>query len=259
MQQITGLHLMVAPGDDLAATEKRAIGERLKAARGALSLTQKELCNVAGMKLPSLRDYELGNSVPGGEAVACLSRVGINANWLLTGEGQMLLPPPAIREGESRFFGDARLTLKKQPEAEAGYASIPLFDIRAAAGGGAVVGSEHVMDVLHFKEEWIRAELRVSPADLYLIFVDGESMEPTLRPGDIILVDRRDHAQRRDGIYVLRLDGTLLVKRLQKLPGGNIKVSSDNKSYDPFILKLEEMEGQDMAIIGRVVWVGRKV
>lgn len=224
-------------------------------------MTREQFSERTGIKLPSLRDYELGNRIPGGTAIAQCSRSGINTNWLLTGEGEMLLPPKGFQDLASNFFGDVkegRSRTLSEPHPP-GFVAIPLFDVRAAAGGGAVVDSERVLDVLHFKEEWIRSELRASPADLYLIFVDGESMEPTLRPGDVILVDRRDQAQRRDGIYVLRLDGTLLVKRLQKLPGGVIKVSSDNRSYEPFSLKLEEMEGQDMAIIGRVVWVGRKV
>lgn len=71
--------------------QKMAVGGRLKEARSALGLTQKELCALIEKPLPSLRDYELGKSIPGGEAVAGLVRAGINANWLLTGEGPMLL------------------------------------------------------------------------------------------------------------------------------------------------------------------------
>lgn len=71
--------------------QKQAVGERLKEARAALRLTQKELCAKVEMPLPSLRDYELGKRIPGGDAIAALIRAGINANWLLTGEGPMLL------------------------------------------------------------------------------------------------------------------------------------------------------------------------
>lgn len=71
--------------------QKLAVARRLKAARSALDLTQKELCSLIEMPLPSLRDYELGNRIPGGDAIAGLVRAGISANWLLTGEGVMLL------------------------------------------------------------------------------------------------------------------------------------------------------------------------
>jgi phage repressor protein C with HTH and peptisase S24 domain len=136
------------------------------------------------------------------------------------------------------------------------YVAIPLYDVRAAAGGGAIVDSEQIVDFLHFKEQWVRAELHAAPSDLYLIYVEGESMEPTLRPGDVILIDHRDQSQARDGIYVLRLDGTLLVKRL---PGSVIKVSSDNSAYSPFELKAAELEQNDFSIVGRVVWTGRRM
>lgn len=141
---------------------------------------------------------------------------------------------------------------------EGDYVSIPLYDIQASAGHGALVDAEQVVDFLHFKQDWIRAELRAKPADLYLICVDGESMEPTLRTGDIILIDHRDQGVARDGIYVMRMDGALLVKRLQRKPGGLLRVSSDNQAYEPFDISLGN-ERDDLAVVGRVVWSGRRM
>ncbi|MFZ2853168.1 MAG: helix-turn-helix transcriptional regulator [Rhodocyclaceae bacterium] len=79
--------------------EKKAVGERLKKARTALGLTQKELFVLIEMPVPSLQDYEAGKRMPGGDALASLIRAGINTNWLLTGKGPMLLAdlvPPAV-------------------------------------------------------------------------------------------------------------------------------------------------------------------
>lgn len=77
---------MIASGN-----QENEIGQRIKKARAALGLTQKELCEKTGMKLQSLLSYELGNRIPGGAALADLMRAEISANWLLTGEGGMLL------------------------------------------------------------------------------------------------------------------------------------------------------------------------
>ena len=82
---------LVVDVTEVVDNQKQAIGGRLKEARAALGVTQKELCVQVEMPLPSLRDYELGNRIPGGDAIASLVRAGINANWLLTGEGPMLL------------------------------------------------------------------------------------------------------------------------------------------------------------------------
>jgi len=75
------------------------IADRLKAARGALGLKQVEMGTKSGCSPSTYQKYEQGSSVPGGEAIAGFVRLGINANWLLTGEGPMLLadltPKPA--------------------------------------------------------------------------------------------------------------------------------------------------------------------
>ena len=142
----------------------------------------------------------------------------------------------------------------------AGYVAIPLYNgVRAAAGDGALVEHETPDDALVFKEQWVRMELGARPQDLYLIRVAGDSMEPTLRSGDVILVDRRATRPDREGVYILRMNDMLLVKRLQALPGGVVRVISDNAAFAPFDIKAAEFGGAELAIIGRVVWTGRRM
>lgn len=232
------------------------IGSRMKSVRAHLGYSQDNLATLLGGSKRGIQNNESGKCVPGGEVIEGLIKLGISSHWLLTGEGAMLLsdaqasPAPYIPAEEVREMPHNLVP--------AGFAAIPLYDVRASAGGGAIVDKEEIIDVLHFKQEWIRQELRASQADLYLIYVDGESMEPTLRPGDIILVDHRDQQCSRDAIYVLRMNGALLVKRLQRKPGGLIKVSSDNPAYESFEVSLGKM-ADDFAIIGRLVWSGRRM
>ena len=120
-----------------------------------------------------------------------------------------------------------------------------------------MLAGQEVVDVLHFKNEWLHNEFHVNPNDLRLLFADGESMEPSIRSGDILLVNVSDQRVRIDRIYVLRLDGVLLVKRLQRLPGNVIKVSSDNSAYDPYEITADTLD--DFAVIGPVVWVGKRI
>ncbi|MDR2220678.1 MAG: hypothetical protein LBE24_08895 [Methylobacillus sp.] len=142
----------------------------------------------------------------------------------------------------------------------AGYISIPLYSgVRAAAGNGAVIEHEVPDDALVFKDEWIRHEIGAQPQDLYLIRVAGDSMEPTLRAGDVILIDRRATRPDREGVYILRMNDMLLVKRLQALPNGVVRVISDNSAFTTFDIKVSEIDGSEMAIIGRVVWTGRRM
>lgn len=84
-------------GKEAAAEPQRTrdgVAARLRVARDTLGLTQKEVAQRINMPLPSYKDYEAGNRVPGGEALGLLIMAGINANWLITGEGPMLLSEP---------------------------------------------------------------------------------------------------------------------------------------------------------------------
>lgn len=81
-------------------------------------------------------------------------------------------------------------------------------------------------------------------------------MDPTLRDGDDIMVDHSAaEKQLRDGIYVLRMDDVLLVKRVGLRPGGRLSVRSDNPQYPNW----DDIDAAQVNIIGRVVWTGRRL
>lgn len=198
-----------------------------------------ELARRSGISDRSIRGYIAGETEPKADVVVRLAvAAGVSVEWLLTGEGEPLVTG---RGGAPRE----------------GYVHLPLYDVRAAAGGGRSVDEERVVNVLAFREDWIRSELRARPQDLSLIYVEGDSMEPLLRSGDIILVDHTDTEARREGIYVMRLDGALVVKQVQRLPGAVLRLVSANPAYEPFTLRLEGLD-ESAAIIGRVVWACRR-
>ncbi len=124
------------------------------------------------------------------------------------------------------------------------YLEVPRLDAQAAAGAGAE-GDDTAIGHLGFAPGWLRAQ-GLDPAHLSAIAVRGDSMEATLADGDEILVDTRS-ARLRSGVHVVRVDGQLLVKRLQaERPGTLI---SDNPVYPALELSPTEVE-----VIGRVVW-----
>ena len=127
---------------------------------------------------------------------------------------------------------------------------IPLYSIRVGAGNGVTPEHEEVKKMLSFPREWVIKKLKVNPETLEAVEVMGDSMLP-LRSGDIVLIDRSDKTI-RDGVFVLRIDGELWVKRLSRLPGGKVLVKSDNSSYENFTIDLKELE-RDIEILGKVV------
>ncbi len=133
---------------------------------------------------------------------------------------------------------------------------VPYMSAMASAGPGAVVSEEHVHTRLGFRNDWLRELTGGSPAGLSVITVKGDSMSPTLSDGDDILVDSKDAAERiRDGIYVLRFDDMLNVKRLAMRPTGGFDILSDNPAYPSW----REVDHSGIAIIGRVIWAGRRI
>ena len=129
--------------------------------------------------------------------------------------------------------------------------------VRASAGAGMLVEDLPARPYFAFDAAWLRALTAAPSEQLTMIRVEGDSMAPTLNAGDDILVDHADPGQGlRDGIYVLRVDGALLVKRLAIHPfGGRVTVQSDNPTYPDWPDRgLDELD-----CIGRVIWTGRRI
>jgi SOS-response transcriptional repressor LexA len=148
----------------------------------------------------------------------------------------------------ARYFGvpEARLGGR---EAE-GLTEIARLDVGASAGPGRLAEDEAARRPGALSQALLR-QLGVRPAAASMIRVEGDSMDPTLADGDEILVDRdRREVRGRGGIFVIRLDGVLMVKRLRVAVGG-VEVVSDNPAW-PTRLCRGEVE-----VIGRVAWLGR--
>ena len=135
---------------------------------------------------------------------------------------------------------------------QAKWVDIPRLALGASAGPGALAEAELADDRLRFSQRWLRT-LGLDPGHLSVIEVAGDSMEPTLRDGDEILVDRSASGW-RDGIHVVRIDDVLLVKRLAQGVAGTIRVISDNAAYASV-----DRARDEVMIVGRVVWKGGRI
>ena len=138
-----------------------------------------------------------------------------------------------------------------------GLRSVKRHPVAVSAGPGAVVSEELGRPYFGFDERWLKALTPSSPDRLSVVRVEGDSMAPTLNAGDDILVDLGDSAERlRDGLYVLRVDDALVVKRIALNPmGRRVTVQSDNPAYSDW----PDLGIGELNCIGRVIWAGRKV
>lgn len=233
---------------------KREIAERL---RHALKLAggPSKVSASSGISLRTIANYTSERSELKASALVRLAEAcDVSLDWLATGT------PPVHRLDRLAQFeadaGEAVVPLPTRMAADLGdeYVLVPRYDVRASAGGGAVVHSEQVVDHLAFKAEWVRNRLGINPVHLLLLEAVGDSMEPTISDGDLLLVSTHEPRIRDNAIYALNVAGDLMVKRVQKRLDGTLVVSSDNPRYRP-----EEVAPRDsdmLRVIGQVLWHG---
>lgn len=133
---------------------------------------------------------------------------------------------------------------------------LPLHrNVSASAGNGSIVWDEHDVDHLAFQASFIRQELRANPNTLRLVRVTGDSMERLLYSGDMVMVDTSITALQAEGMYVFRIDDSISVKWLYAMPGGVIRVVSENGGkYPPYEISREQAGAHHFQIIGLVRW-----
>jgi phage repressor protein C with HTH and peptisase S24 domain len=194
-----------------------------------------------------------------GSSLAALSRMlGRNPSYLqqYVTKGS----PRKLEEDDRRklaqFFGVAEPVLGGPEEssyaAKGEWVDVPRLPLDASAGPGALGAAEIPFDSFRFSRRWLR-EQGLEPLALSAIRVMGDSMDPLLRDGDEILVDRTPRAF-REGVHVVRLGEALHVKLLQAVPPGGLRLVSSNPAYEPV-----EVAMADVDVVGRVVWKGGRL
>lgn len=213
---------------------------------------------------PRARLLELSQAQ--GASLASLSEMlGRNASYL-----QQFIrkgSPRKLEEGDrktlARVFGvdeaelgapadEARKNSYRLAPNPCHWVEVARLDIGASAGPGAIPQDEAAFDTFRFSRHWL-AEQGLEGAQLSAITVEGDSMEPLLRDGDEILIDRAPRPF-RDGVHVVRLGDTLMVKRVAQAGAGRFALLSQNLAYPPVEVSANEIE-----VIGRVVWKGGRI
>lgn len=186
-----------------------------------------------------------------GVSLATLSRVlGRNPaylqQYLMRGSPREL--PERDRARLAEYLGVDETLLGGRPQAE--LVTVPRIDLGASAGPGGWAEDERVQAPFAFPPALLR-QLGVRPEAASMVRVAGDSMAPTLSDGDEILVDRDRCRIDARGIFVLRVEGELLVKRLRAAVGG-VELVSDNPAYPVRLARAGHFQ-----LIGRVAWLGR--
>ena len=139
-----------------------------------------------------------------------------------------------------------------------GYSAVPEADVRLAARAGTWNGEmEETRAPWLFADPLIRHELRAKPEDLWMIQVDGDSMEPLVSSGDRILIDVSRTVPVPPGVFVIWDGMGLVAKRIEHVPHSDpprVVLKSLNPEYDSY-----ETLAEEIRVVGRAVWVSRRL
>ncbi|MEW6711606.1 MAG: XRE family transcriptional regulator [Candidatus Riflebacteria bacterium] len=189
-------------------------------------ISAAKIARLIGVHPTQLQDWKNGRSSPNPEKMKLLAEaLGVSLSELISGLPEKI---------------PVDLTVK-----------IPIYEAEASAGHGCLNDTEAVENYLMIDRETIRGELQCNPDHLAIIRVRGDSMTPTIKPGEMVVIDKTVNTFVTDGIYVLRIDETIVVKRVQILLGKRINIISSNQAYPPFQINLSDSEG--LTVIGRVM------
>ena len=213
----------------MSMTEIKITAEALKYWRKKRGLTQVQLGDMAKVTQSYISNVEEGNRRPSIDMIEQISK--------------------ALGLSLAEFFSckDDRL-----PDID----FVPLVKAVPRAGTGGLETDEDFQGLYSFHSSFL-VRKQGSPETMRLFCIQGNSMEPTLQAGDMIMINQSMQDIRSGSVYLIRLEGELMVKRLENRPGGLLLIRSDNPSYETIPVQ-KDNESIDFAIFGRMVWSCRE-
>ena len=203
----------------------KMFNDRLRALRAKSGISQSEIAKKIYISQPAYAKYELGTSTPNPETLAAIAGIlGCSTDYLL---GKAPTPN-----------GDR-------------YIHIPVLG-RVAAG----IPIDAIEEIIDWED--ISAEMVTGGAEYFGLQIKGDSMEPKISDGDIVIVRKQPDVESGEIAVVLVNGDDATVKRVKKSTAG-ITLIANNPAYDPMFYSNEDIEEMPVAILGRVVELRAKI
>jgi len=227
--------------------EEKADADRLKDAwlkfKAKHRISQEEMAHRCGWKAQgAFSQYVLG-------------RIPLNMEALVRMSAVMGIDPATISPRLFTVEGMNVIRLEDRPktlQATDELLKIPIYDVELSAGKGLFPPSiETVLESLYIDRDWFRRTIGVAPHDLLgMGKVSGDSMLSTFASGDLVLIDFSDIRLSHDGIYIIAMDSSVMIKRLSRRPSNKTRIISDNERYENFTIDNSEFEVKGRVLTG---------
>ena len=197
---------------------------RIKSAREDLKLTKRELAKRIGVHESSINKYEKGLVDIPLSKISELARV--------------------LRVTEAYLMG-----WEEKSEQTTQGLQIPVLGTVAA--GIPISAVEDILDYEEVPQSW------ESQGEFFGLRIKGDSMEPRMESGDVVIVRQQSDANSGDTVIVLVNGDDATCKRLQKTDNGIMLVST-NPKYPPMFYSTEDIQTKPVVILGKVVELRQK-
>lgn len=205
------------------------------------------LARAMGVSPSAFRKWLKGEAEPSRERLVALARAaGVGVAWLAEGDG----PAPT-------FDGMANLRRRGRSGESGNDMDWSQFVALPDQAAPVAPGAPSLRRYLLLRNDWIRAVCGVEPDHVQVELAEDESMAPTIKPRDVVLIDTSESAVVRSGIYVVESAGQRLIRRAQPRHDGSMVLLTDNSAYQPDVVSKEA--AGSIKVVGRVVWVGGAV
>jgi len=196
--------------------------------------SQRELASLLGVKSSAISQAKKRNVIPRTWITEISEKMNLTPKWIKTGIGV-------------KYFD-------KLYDNNHAFEIVPKVKARLSAGNGSFDVGQKIDGYYSFQKIWLRK--KGNPKNMVLMDIVGNSMEPELKDGDTVLVDRSKNEILAGAIYAVGVEDTVLIKRVEKLPDKLVLISDNQKYSSTYIC------GNDInrvRILGKVIWICREI
>ena len=239
--------------------------------QGAGLRRDSQLAELLGVSPQAVSQARRKGRIPDGWVLKVAEKFGLSTDWIFFGREPRQAGADAAADGarEAQAGKEEALMQERRAKGESffgevgegqdaiGLVMVPLVAARLAAGKGSLETEGDVLSYFSFRQDWLCR--KGNPDKMVLMKVCGDSMEPDIRHGDMVLVDQSKREIYGHAIYAMGINEEIYVKQVETLPGGRLVLRSRNPEYSPISVDLHGDLADSVRVIGRVIWCCREI
>jgi phage repressor protein C with HTH and peptisase S24 domain len=231
-------------------------------------MSQDDFADAVGVSKAAIGGYERDKQTPGSAVIVSIcEKFDIEPGWLLMGKdpvrsakkpGHKALDEPALVGTDEvdealKLLENCR---RPRPLCDVDMVYVPLVEARISAGTGSFETGGDSDRRYGFRSDFLTRKGQIS--QMVLMLVEGDSMEPEIHHGDVVLIDQSQTQPRPGAMFAIGVEDLVYIKMVDSKPG-KIVLKSLNPAYEPLEIDARGDLADGIRIIGKAIWLGREM